>query len=86
MAGSRSRISALHGRHVSFPPASFVREDGVLHVRMPAPAASARLRYIGDRTFVADTEPDVLQFRFEYQPEGRRVRMRMAGMLWYGDD
>ena len=67
-------------------PASFVREDGALHVRMPAPAPSARLRYIGDRTFVAETEPDVLQFQFEYRPEGRRVRKRMAGMLWYGDD
>ncbi len=66
--------------------ASFVREDGALHVRMPDPLPGGRLRHVGERTFVDETEPDVFRFRFEYRPHGRRVHMRFAGMHWYGDD
>lgn len=65
---------------------SFVREDDALYLRMPSPLPGGRLRHVGERRFVGETEPDVLQFRFEYRPEGRRVRMLFAGMHWYGDD
>ena len=62
-----------------------VDRDGQLWFEMPRPGPTFRLRHIGNRRFVDDSDVDANALRFsDGDQPAHQLRLFMGGMHWYG--